>query len=160
MRSFWPKEHGGTALETAMAIALAVAAFAGLMEIVNGALETDRMHRAARAAAHAAALDPNADACAAIRAELGLADEFDCTAWTITVHQGVLPSGLANVLGGATHAGTGDMVLVRVGWSRAAWSFSNVVAAANAAGNSGGVVPAASAGSRVAIGVARSEPAG
>ena len=151
MRSFWPGEDGGSALETAVAIALAVAALAGLMEIVNGAFESDRMHRAARAAAQATALDPNADACAAIRGELRLADEFDCTAWTITVHKGVLPSTLAGVLGGAAHAGTGDMVLVRVDWSRAAWPFANLLPAANAAAHPG-------SGSRVAIGFARSEP--
>ena len=112
MRSFWPKEHGGTALETAVAISVAVAAVAGLMEIVNVAFESDRMKRAARAAAQATALDPNADACAAIRRELRLADAFDCTAWTITVHRGVLPSNLADALGSGAPDGTGDMVLV------------------------------------------------
>lgn len=158
IRSFWPKEHGGTALETAFAISLAVAAFAGLMEIVDVAFESDRMNRAARAAAQATALDPNADACAAIRRELRLADGFDCTAWTVTVHRGVLPSNLSNALGLASASGTGDMVLVRIDWGRAAWPLTNVVPAANAAN----AAPDASANPRlvsgIAIGLARSEP--
>ena len=156
IRSFWPREHGGTALETALAISLAVAAFAGLMEIVNVAFESDRMNRAARAVAQATALDPDADACAAIRRELRLADDFDCiAAWTITVHQGVPPSSLSDALGSATPAATGDMVLVRIDWSRAAWSLANVVPAANAAA-------AADSGlvSRTALGLARREPLG
>ena len=113
IRSFWSKEHGGAALETAVAISLAVAAFAGLMEIVNTAFESDRMHRAARAVAQATALDPNADACAAIRRELRLASNVDCSAWTITVRRGVLPSKLSDALASASAAGTGDMVLVQ-----------------------------------------------
>ena len=157
MRSFWPGEHGGTALETAIAISLAVAALAGLMEIVDTAFESDRMHRAARAVAQATALDPNADACAAIRRELGLASGFDCrtaTWWPITVRHGVLPSKLSDALGSASAAGTGDMVLVKIDWSRDAWSFPNVVPAASASGNSASLV------SQIAIGLARSEPRG
>ena len=121
IRSFWSKEHGGTALESAIAISVAVAAFAGLMEIVDTAFESDRMHRAARAVAQATALDPNADACAAIRGELDLASGFDCSAWRPTVDRGFLPSELSNVLGSASTAGTGDMVLVRLHWSRDTW---------------------------------------
>ena len=169
MRRFRAKEDGGTGLENAIAIAFVVAAFAGLMEIVGTAFESDRMHRAARAAAQATALDANADACAAIRRELGLADAFDCSAWAITVHQGVLPSDLADALGSGSPDGTGDMVLVRIGWSRAAWSFANVVPAANAAeddpdaaDDAGEDDPDASPDpgllSLVAIGLARSEP--
>lgn len=162
MRSFWRKEDGGTALETALAISVAVTAFAGLMEIVNGAFESDRMHRAARAAAHATALDPSADACAAIRRELRLDDDFDCAGWEITVRQGVLPSSLADALEAGEPAGTGDMVLVRIGWSRPAWSFANPVPAANADDETSGDDPEESPGSapvsRFAIGLARSEP--
>ena len=158
MRSFWPKEHGGTTLETAVAIALAVAAFAGLMEIVNGALESDRMNRAARAVAQATALDPNADPCAAIRGELGLASDFDCATaaweWPITVRRGVLPSKLSDALGSASADGTGDMVLVQLNWKRGAWSFPNVIPAANASN----VSPTPRLVSHVAIGLARGEP--
>ena len=87
MRGFPPKEHGGTAVETAAAISVVVLAFAALLEIVNIAFESDRMDRAARAAARATALDANADACAAIRRELRLAYDFNCAAWAITVHR-------------------------------------------------------------------------
>ena len=142
IRGFWRREHGGTALESALAISLAVAAFAGLMETVGTVLESDRMHRAARAVAQATALDPNADACATIRRELGLASDFDCdAAWTITPHRGVLPSNLSDALGSGSPGATGEMVLVRI------------VPAANASDNSADV-------SHVAIGVARREPLG
>ena len=154
MRSFWPGEHGGIALETAVAISLAVFAFAGLMEIVNTAFESDRMHRAARAVAQATALDPNADACAAIRRELRLASNVDCSAWTITVRRGVLPSKLSDALESASAAGTGDMVLIQIDWSRDAWSFPNVVPAANASNASASLRLV----SHTAIGLARSEP--
>ena len=167
IRSFWRKEHGGTALESALAISLAVAAFAGLMEIVGTVLESDRMHRAARAVAQATALDPAADACPAIRRELGLADDFDCATanwWPITVHPGVLPSKLSDALGSASANVTGDMVLVRIDWSRDAWYFPNVFPAANASNNSATNAPDASANPRrvshAAIGLARSEPRG
>lgn len=158
IRSFWSKEHGGAALETALALSLAVAAFAGLMEIVNIAFESDRMNRAARAAAQATALDPNADACAAIRHELRLASDFDCAAWTITVRRGVLPSNLSNALGSASVGGTGDMVLVRIDWSRSVWPLANIVPAANAADAAADASPSPRLVSRIAIGLARSEP--
>ena len=106
------------------------------MEIVNGTLESDRMHRAARAVAQATALDPSADPCAAIRREFDLASDFDCSAWTITVRRGVLPSKLSDALGSASADGTGDMMLVRIDWSRDTWSFPNVFPAANASNNS------------------------
>lgn len=164
IRSFWPKEHGGTTVETAVALAVAVAAFAGLMEIVNTAFESDRMDRAARAAAQATALDPNADACAAIRRELRLPDGFDCAAWEITVHQGVLPSNLSNALRSGSPDATGDMVLVRIDWSRAVRSLANVLPAASAVEDAGGDDPDESLGSGlvsgIAIGLARSEPLG
>ena len=147
---------------TALAISVVVAAFAGLMEIVNTAFESDRMNRAARAAAQATALDPNADACAAIRRELRLTDDFDCAPWAITVHRGVLPSNLADALGSGSPDGTGDMVLVRIDWRRPLWSFRNVVPPANADGDTGADEPDGSPDpglvSRIAIGLARSEP--
>lgn len=162
IRSFWRKEHGGAALESALAISLAVAAFAALMEIVDTVFESDRMHRAARAVAQATALDPNADACAAIRGELGLANNFDFTAWKITVHRSVLPSKLSDTLVSASAGGTGDMVLVRIGWSHDAWPLQSVVPAANASGTPATCVSRQSepARPRIAIGLARSEPRG
>ena len=164
IRSFRSKEHGGTTIETAVAIAIAVATFAVLMEIVSTAFESDRMGRAARAAAQATALDPNADACAAIRRELRLADGFDCAAWEITVHQGVLPSNLADALRSGSPDPSGDMVLVRIDWSRAVRSLANFVPAANAVEDTGGDDPDESSRpglvSGIAIGLARSEPLG
>ena len=162
IRSFRSKEHGGTAIETALAISVAITAFAGLMEIVNTVFESDRMYRAARAAARATTLDPNADACAAIRRELRLEDDFDCAPWAITVHQGVLPSSLGDALGSGSPNATGDMVLVRIDWRRPMWSFGNVVPPANADGDPDADGPDGSPGrglvSRFAIGLARSEP--
>ena len=105
-----------------------VVGFAGLMEIVNASYADDRIARAARAAARSLALDPGADpkaaACAAIRRELRLADDFDCdSAWTLTVNLGVGPNSLPATLGDSAPEGTGDMVLVRIGWNREALSF-------------------------------------
>ena len=157
IRNFWRREHGGVAIETAVAISLAVAAFAGLVEIVNTAFESDQMNRAARAAAQATALDPNADACAAVRREIGLAGDFDCAALAITVHRDVLPSNLADALGSGVLAATGEMVLVRIDWSRAGWSLPNVVPAANATEDDADESPGSGLVSHIAIGLARSE---
>ena len=187
LAGFGRGERGGVAIENAIAIVVLVGAFAGLMEIVSTVFESDRMGRAARAAAQATALNPHADACAAIRRELRLDEDFDCSAWTITVHQGVLASELADVLQAKAPAGSGDMVLVRIDWSRTAWSFGNVVPTAHAAGEGGEAGESGEAGdggeggeagesgeageaaesgpaetpsltSLIAIGVARSEP--
>ena len=105
-----------------------VVGFAGLMEIVQASLTDDRMGRAARAAARALALDPSADACAPIRRELRLADDFDCdTAWTLKVDLGVGPSALPATLDAGVTSGSGDMILVRIGWNRDMWSFEGSV---------------------------------
>ena len=110
-----------------------VVGFAGLMEIVHASFTDDRMGRAARAAARALALDPSADACAPIRRELRLADNFDCgTAWTLKVDLGVGPGALPATFDAGATAGTGDMVLVRIGWNRDMWSFEESVQDANA----------------------------
>ena len=116
------------AIESAIALMVLVVGFGGLMEIVQASYTDDRMGRAARAAARALALDPSANdpsayACAAIRREFHLADDFDCGAWTLNVYRGVSPSALPVTLDAAVTTGTGDMVLVRIGWSRDVWSF-------------------------------------
>ena len=117
------------AVEAALGFTLLVASLAALTEITSTLLENDRMGRAARAAAGALALDPAADACAAIRRELHLADDFDCaTQWTVTVNHGLSPADLPETLDATVGTGTGDLVLVRIGW-----------------------------GSRIAVGLARSE---
>ena len=129
LRRFWRGEHGGVAIESAIAIVILVVGFAGLMEIVQASYVDDRMARAARTAARVLALNPGAnpkaDACVAIRRELDLAEDFDCeTAWTLTVELGVSPNSLPATLGDSATAGTGDMVLVQIKWNRKALSFA------------------------------------
>ena len=134
MRGFRTAERGVAAIETAIALVVLVTGFAGVMEIVHASYTDDAIARAARAAARSLALDPAADACAAIRSELDLAVDFDCNAkWTLTVRRGVRPSALQGALDGTAAEGTGDMVLVQIGWNRAAWSFDGVVPDADAA---------------------------
>ena len=111
------------AVEGAIAISVLVAAFASLMAIVQESYATDQMGRAARAVARAVALDAQADHCAAIRRELGLAASFDCASqWQITVDVGVSPSNLSTMLAGGTVNGTanGELILVRIGWKQEA----------------------------------------
>ena len=101
--SFFRESRGAVAVEGAIAISILVAAFAGLMAIVQESYSSDRLGRAARAAAHAVALDASADPCAAIRQEFRLPESFDCdTRWLISVHQGLHPSELSSVLADAS----------------------------------------------------------
>ena len=114
-------QSGAVAIESAIAISVLVAAFAGLMAIVQESYATDRVGRAARAVARAVALDSQADPCAAIRRELGLAADFDCESqWRITVDLGVSPSGLPALLAGTAPDGaaSGELILVRIGWKQ------------------------------------------
>ena len=136
LRRFRTGERGGVAIETAIALVVLVAGFASVIEIVQVVYTDDTIARAARAAARSLALNPTADACAAIQRELDLAEGVPCgkeEAWTLTVYRGVLPSALQDALGGTVTEGTGDMVLVQIAWNRAAWSFGGVVPDANAA---------------------------
>ena len=164
LRGFRRGERGATTIETAISIAILVVGLAGLMEIVDASYTADRMARAARAAARALALNENADACAAIRREFHLADEFDCGAkWTITVDQGVSPTSLPATLDAGATAGTGDMVLVRITWTRDLWSFIDAVPEANAVEDDTEIdddeaTPNPGLMTLVAIGLARSEP--
>lgn len=159
LRPFLRGEHGAVAVESAIALAVLVVGFGALMEIVHVAYTDDRMGRAARAAARALAMDPTADACAAIRSELRLADDFVCgTAWTLKVDLGVGPSALPATFDASVAAGSGDMVVVRIGWNRDRWSFDGFLREANADGTDddgagAGTVPMA------AIGLARCEAA-
>ena len=118
--SFFHGSRGAVAVEGAIAISILVAAFAGLMAIVQESYSSDRLGRAARAAAHAVALDASADPCAAIRHEFRLPERFDCgTRWRISVHQGLHPSELSSVLTDpSTESGEGgEMIMVRIAWS-------------------------------------------
>ena len=116
MRGFRRAEHGGVAIETAIAVVVLVLGFAGVMEIVQASLTDDRMARAARAAARELALNPTADYCTPIRLELRLAADFDCdAAWSKRVRRGVSASALPATLGASVTEGTGDMVVVLIG---------------------------------------------
>ena len=143
-----------------------VVGFAGLMEIVQACYTDDRMSRAARAAARVLALNPSADdatataaACTAIRRELRLAESFDCnTAWpTLKVHRGLSPSTLPATLDASVAPGTGDMVLVRIGWNREPLSFGGLVPDANAEEGTEDDEADTQTVSEIAIGLARCE---
>ncbi len=151
-RAFLRARRGGVAIEAALSLAALVTVFSGLMAVAHGAYMDDRMDRAARAAARAVALVTDtaatgatlaSAACTAIKRELDLADDFDCTTWTVSVKNDLMPSALSS---GTNSVGeTGDMVLVTIEWQQAPW-----VQAVQALGGSGG---------RIAAGVARREPA-
>ncbi len=123
---FAGSRRGAVTLEAALAISVLVIAFAGLAEIVRASYVGDMMGRAAWAAARAVALTPDAAAdgaqaaCAAIRRELDLADDFDCAnRWTLTVETGLAPSALLDAAGtgagtGSGAGGGGEMILVRL----------------------------------------------
>ena len=163
LRRFAGESRGGVAIENAIAIVVLVGAFAGLLEIVSTVFESDRMGRAARAAARAVALDPGNDWCAAIRRELHLAEDFDCdTAWTVTVDHGVGPAALPATRYATAATGTGELVLVRIQRTRGLWSFLPdpvpVVNAAPDGGDGAGADPAPRLMTLAAIGLARREP--
>ncbi len=159
-RGFWRARRGSVALETALAVSVLVLVFAGLMEIVRSAYETDSMARAARAAARAVALAPDAEAgsgsldsiaCAAIRGELNLAEDFDCGAkWTLTVDTDLTP--VAMLEGGSPSDGEAEegMVVVRIGWNRQPWEIGRLVSGTDEENRE--PTP------RIAVGVARQEP--
>ena len=168
---FAAAERGGVAVESAIALSVVVVALAAVVAIVNTAYESDRMARAARAVARAAAVEATLDggtgACAAIRGELHLADDFDCVGWQISVVRGVLPSELPGVLASTASSGTGDMVLVRITWTRDVWSIPEIVDPANAADDPPDSDPDDDRSDAdpgfmrlVAIGLARGEPTG
>lgn len=120
-----PRQRGSTTIEAAIGIFIVVASLGGLVESVAAAFESDRTARAARAAARSLALNPAADACAAIRRELGLPGDFDCgSKWTLDVDTGLAPSDvtadstdLTTLNPGAPlpGSGAGHMVMVRIG---------------------------------------------
>ena len=145
--------RGGAAFESALALSLLVALFAGLMGIAHSVYGDDRMGRAARAAARAVALEADAStatkpavlqgiACRAIRDELDLAKDFDCSAWTLDVKANLTPSTLSK---GSNPGDAGDMVLVQIQWEQAPWT--QALSALDGSGK------------RIATGVARREPA-
>ena len=166
IRRFRFGERGGATIESAVSLLILVVGFASLMEIVQACYTDDWMSRAARAAARELALNPVADdasaktvACTAIRRELRLAEDFDCNtaAWTLTVDRGVSPSTLPATLDASVTTGTGDMVLVRIGWNRESLSFDGFVRDANAEDSTEDDESGTGTVSETAIGLARCE---
>ena len=155
MRRFPRGERGAVTLESALAIVALLGAFAIAMEIVHTCWAADRMGRAARAAARSLALDVHADPCAAVRRELAWSDDASCDrGMTIVVDPAVGPEGLPAELDGEAGAGTGDLVLVRIAWTRRLLPFGR-----DASDPEGDDDRPLDPGSRVSFGIARCEPA-
>ncbi|MDE0058719.1 MAG: pilus assembly protein [Defluviicoccus sp.] len=151
---FWRARRASVAVETAVVISVLILAAGGLMEIYSSLYTTENMNRAARAAARAVALSPDQQAnagaigtvaCDAIKHELGLNEEFECSpGWTVTVDTGLTTGNLLS--GESPEERTGDMVRVTIAWHRQAWTF-------NAEPSESDATPR-----EVSIGTARSEP--
>ena len=146
--------RGSVAVESTIAIGILVVVCGGLMAVAHAAYTDDRMGRAARAAARALAFVTEASptqatlisvACDAIKRELQLEANFDCSSeWTLTVTTDLVPTALSS--GTNPDGTTGDMILVKIGWEQAPWA-----GAVNLLEGSGG---------GAAVGVARREPTG
>ena len=127
---------GAAAIETAWAVAVLVVAFAGIATSVNSIFTDDAVGRAARAAARALALDPDADPWKAVHYELdggapwqcttdwSAADSGTCSGWELAVVHGVTPAALAAVLGAGPMPPSVDGGLVVVGLARGSSSHS------------------------------------
>ena len=117
-------ERASVALESALALSVLIAAFAGLMHIVGDVYADDRTERGARAVARAIALDPATDPWAALRREGGLganatcpewtAAANTCAGWTLRIDRGVAPAALPDDLAAGVSASSGELVLVRL----------------------------------------------
>lgn len=159
-RDFWRARRAAVALETAIAVPVLLFAFAGLMEIVHSAYVSDNMNRAARAAARAIAIAPDSEAgagaldsvaCTAIRRELKLVEGFDCGAsWTLTVDTDLTPSALLAGGDGGDGEADGDLVVVRIAWSREPWEIGQLIASLDEEDGE--------PDRRIAVGIARREP--
>lgn len=166
---FFQGVRGAVALETALAVSVLVVALAGIMQIVNTVFMDDRAGSAARAAARALALDPDADPWAAVWKELDpdaahacttdwtAANLGACKGWTLAVVHGASPAALVAALepGATAPAGTGDLILV--GLSRPPASIPGV-SPANAIPSPAASRTAEDLVKMDAIGVARREP--
>ena len=113
-------QRGAVTLETALALVVVVSTFASMAAIIGNVYESDRIGRAARAAARAVSFDPGADACAAAHREIGqtrptATEDRPCGGWDVVVSIGVAPGSLASVLeGGVAVSGSDEMVLVQI----------------------------------------------
>ena len=130
-RDFWRARCASVAIESAAVLSILIVVAGGLMEIFSSVYMNETMSRAARAAARAVALNPSAHddaaavqalACEAIRRELGLGQDPDCSdAWEVTVDTGLTTGDLLN--GESPDTRTGDMVRIHIAWHREPWSF-------------------------------------
>lgn len=169
LRRFLSCERGNVAIESALAIAILVGAFAVLMNTVGTVFDEDRTGRGVRAVARALALDPNASPWAVLEREVGGLDSAQCPAWTsatergscggwtLAVSNGISPGALGDALGGGT-AAEGEMIFVRVLEPGSAGLSVSVVRDANAQDADGDADSGAS-DKVIAIGLARREPA-
>ena len=131
-RDFWRARRASVALESAAVLSVLIVVGGGLVEIFSSVYMNETMNRAARAAARAVALTPSvhtdpaavqALACEAMRRELGLPDDTECSdAWTVSVETGLTTDNLLN--GESPDNRTGDMVRVHITWHRDPWSFN------------------------------------
>lgn len=149
LRRFARETRGAAVVEAAIAITFATMFFAALMQVVSTAYTTDRLERAARAAARAVALLPSAPAsdaalrtvaCNAIRNELSLPATETCSEdWTFTVEAyedpAALRAGTARGAGTAVGGDDGDIVAVRISWTPPVFGW---LAAAAASGDDDG----------------------
>ena len=152
--AFLRGRRGSVSVETAIATALLVTAFAGIMQIFHSAYVSDRMDRAARSAARAIAFTPGADAsslpglaCQAIRKELDLGEGFDCaTRISVEIENSLAPAGLSGTEGSEDAAPAGHLVRIRIAWSDGKWNPGTLVSGDDPDSR------------RVAVGIARLEP--
>ena len=95
-----------------------------------------------------------------------LDEEFDCGAtWTVTVDRSVGAQALPATLDASVTGGGGDLVLVRIAWSAAPWFSIDALRTAGAEhgvprGDEGETSSDSGFMTRVAVGLARSEPHG
>ena len=99
------------------------------MEIVSAAYTSDQMSRAAALNPPTNQTEADDTACNGIIRELDLPTGFVCnTEWTIDIDTDLVPDDLPKTLdpGLGVVAGKGDMVFVRIGWLRDAWTLPMV----------------------------------
>ena len=122
VRRFGRRQCGAVAIETAIGMTVLVVALAVLMEVVGAVYSRDELARAARAAARALAIDSTADACAAVRRELNVGEDYDCL--TMETYHEIAPEMLPATLDAPPVEGSGELVLVTIAWTGPPWSLS------------------------------------
>ena len=133
-RAFRRDRRGSAAVETAVPVALPAISLAGIVQIVHSAHVSDRMARAAHAAARAISLSPEADgatqavrACEAVRDELGPDGDFDCKAGLALDIRNLLPATLPREPDSDSGDPDGHLVAVRVARSTGPWNPGEIL---------------------------------